>query len=85
MAEWKTLTVPLTHPIEGVNELRFQEPSAAALEEMADGGASGNEVRAAIAMIAAMMVDEEHKPIVRKLHRDDFRKITEALTPFVQG
>ena len=42
MAEWKTETVPLLHPIKvgerSVSELTLHEPNAGALEEMEEAG-----------------------------------------------
>lgn len=85
MAEWKSLVLPLAYPIDGVSELRFTEPSAAALEEIADAAAGGNEVRTMIATIEALLVDQDQRPIARKLHRDDFTAVSEKLAPFTVG
>lgn len=95
MAEWKTLTVELAYPVESsskgtVSKLMFREPDAEALERIDDAQASaaatgGGNIRVARTIVQALLIDHDLEELVPRLHRDDFNKIAEALSPFAKG
>lgn len=93
MAEWKTETVTLTHPIpagEGsdqkITSITLFEPDVEALEKIEDLNFKEGEkltvkqIRGAIAALSRLDDD-----VIRKLHRDDFNALGNAFPPLFSG
>lgn len=93
MAEWKSETVPLTHPISGagdssqkITSITLHEPNVEALELIQEAGFTEGaqptvkQLRTAIAALARIDPD-----LLLTLHRDDFTKLAEKAVPFVTG
>lgn len=91
MAEWRKLTVDLGYPInhsetgEKISSLVFHEPNAEELELMEEGSKDRGGIGTAIVMMETLLDNRDMIPIIRKLHREDFEKVSGKLGPFVRG
>lgn len=90
MAEWKTITVPLLHPIKVgelfINEFVLSEPDVEALELLDEAGfqdgvqPTTKQVRIAIEALCRQPYD-----VVKRLHKDDFASIGGQVAPLLNG
>lgn len=87
---WPEVTIPLRHPIKGVDgaeitSLTFSEPDVEALERMEDlEPAEGERLKVRHLRAIAGALSRQPDDLIRRLRASDFTRVVEAMKPFLE-
>lgn len=93
MAEWKTKTITLLHPIKvgelSLSSITLREPDLEAMEKIEEIGFEDGvqptvkQVRLAIEALCGL--DDQQLPLIKRLHKDDFAAVGAEVAPLLNG